>query len=43
MEDTEYAGFWIRCGASLIDTLIFVVVISIPMTLIYVDNYCLII
>lgn len=39
MEDTEYAGFWIRCGASLIDTLIFVVVISIPMTLIYGDNY----
>ncbi|MCS5595028.1 MAG: RDD family protein [Porticoccaceae bacterium] len=28
-----------RCGASLIDTLAFVVVVSIPMTLIYGDDY----
>ncbi len=38
-QDTEYAGFWIRCGAALIDTLLFAVVISISMTLIYSDAY----
>ena len=38
-QDTGYAGFWIRCGAALIDTLLFAVVISISMTLIYSDAY----
>ena len=38
-QDTEYDGFWIRCGAVLIDSLLFAVVISISMTLIYSDAY----
>lgn len=39
MAGTEYAGFWIRVAAALIDTVVFVVVISIPLTLIYGADY----
>jgi len=39
MEDVEYAGFWIRVAAALIDTVVFVVVISIPLTFIYGADY----
>ena len=39
MSDQEYAGFWIRVGASLIDTLITLIVISPILTLIYGANY----
>jgi uncharacterized RDD family membrane protein YckC len=39
MEEQEYAGFWIRVGASLIDTVLFVIVLSIPLTLIYGAGY----
>lgn len=31
----EYAGFWVRVVASLVDTVLLVVVIGIPLTLIY--------
>jgi uncharacterized RDD family membrane protein YckC len=39
IENQEYAGFWIRVGAALIDTVIFVIVFSIPLTLIYGSDY----
>lgn len=39
MEEQEYAGFWIRVAAALIDTVIFVIVFSIPLTLIYGMDY----
>ncbi len=39
MEDLEYAGFWIRVAAALIDTLLFLIVMSIPLTLIYGTSY----
>ena len=39
MENQEYAGFWIRVGAALIDTVIFLVVFSVPLTLIYGAGY----
>ena len=39
MENREYAGFWIRVAASLIDTVLFVIVFSIPLTLIYGMEY----
>jgi uncharacterized RDD family membrane protein YckC len=35
----EYAGFWIRVGAALIDSLLFVIVFSIPLTVIYGMEY----
>jgi uncharacterized RDD family membrane protein YckC len=39
MENEEYAGFWIRVAAALIDTVVFLLVFSIPLTLIYGSNY----
>ena len=39
MENQEYAGFWIRVAASLIDTVLFVIVFAIPLTLIYGMDY----
>jgi uncharacterized RDD family membrane protein YckC len=39
MEDTHYAGFWIRLAASLIDTVILIVVLSVPLTIIYGVDY----
>ena len=39
MENQQYAGFWIRVAAALIDTLIFVIVFSVPLTLIYGVDY----
>ena len=39
MENQQYAGFWIRFAAALIDTLVFVLVFSIPLTLIYGSDY----
>jgi uncharacterized RDD family membrane protein YckC len=35
MENTHYAGFWIRLAASLIDTVIFIIVLSVPLTIIF--------
>ena len=39
MNEQEYAGFWIRTGAALIDTLIMVIITSPILTLIYGENY----
>ncbi|RLQ22371.1 RDD family protein [Seongchinamella sediminis] len=39
MEEQEYAGFWIRVAAALIDTLLLVIVCVIPLTLIYGAAY----
>ncbi|MEM6582118.1 MAG: RDD family protein [Pseudomonadota bacterium] len=39
MDGQDYAGFWIRLGATLIDTLVFMLVFSIPLTLIYGVDY----
>ena len=39
MENREYAGFWIRVGAALIDTVLFLLVFSIPLTFIYGSDY----
>lgn len=39
MENQEYAGFWIRVAASLIDTIVFLPLIAIPLTLIYGTDY----
>lgn len=37
--DYEYAGFWVRVVASLIDTVLLLFVIGIPLTLIYGGGY----
>jgi uncharacterized RDD family membrane protein YckC len=39
MQNQEYAGFWIRVAAALIDTVVFVLVFLIPLTLIYGSDY----
>jgi len=39
MEDREYAGFWIRFGAFLIDLIIMMIVIYIPLSFIYGEEY----
>ncbi|MGO4998624.1 RDD family protein [Oceanisphaera sp. W20_SRM_FM3] len=35
MEHKEYAGFWIRFGATLIDTLILLIISVVPLSFIY--------
>jgi len=39
MNEQEYAGFWIRLGATLIDTLIMMIVLMVPLTFIYGEQY----
>ena len=39
MENQEYAGFWIRVAAALIDTILLILVFSIPLSLIYGSGY----
>lgn len=39
MEDTRYAGFWIRTGAALIDTVLILLIITPLLTLIYGSEY----
>jgi len=39
MDNQEYAGFWIRVAAALIDSLVFLVVFALPLTLIYGSEY----
>lgn len=39
MEDVEYAGFWVRVGASLVDTLLVLLIIGPLLTLIYGQEY----
>jgi uncharacterized RDD family membrane protein YckC len=39
MDEYNYAGFWIRVAAALIDTVLLSIVIGIPLTLIYGSEY----
>jgi uncharacterized RDD family membrane protein YckC len=39
MEEQEYAGFWIRVGASLIDTILLLIIIMPILSSIYGENY----
>ncbi len=41
MENAEYAGFWLRLGATLIDSLLMVVVLFVPLGFIYGEAYWL--
>lgn len=41
MQDHEYAGFWVRLAASLIDVILGLIVILIPLILIYGNDYLL--
>lgn len=41
MKEQEYAGFWIRFGASLIDLVIMFIVTSVPLSFIYGEEYWL--
>jgi len=39
MEDIEYAGFWIRTGAAIIDSILILIIITPLLTTIYGANY----
>ncbi len=39
MKGQEYAGFWIRVGATLIDSLIIIIVLMVPLSFIYGQQY----
>ena len=39
MDGKEYAGFWIRFGAALIDLVVMIIVLYIPLTIIHGDEY----
>jgi len=39
MNDIEYAGFWVRTGAALIDTILMIIIIFPILTLIYGKEY----
>ncbi|MCU7837359.1 MAG: RDD family protein [gamma proteobacterium symbiont of Taylorina sp.] len=39
MKEQEYAGFWIRTGASLIDTILLLIIIMPILSSIYGENY----
>jgi uncharacterized RDD family membrane protein YckC len=39
MDNKEYTGFWIRLGASLIDLIVMIIVLYIPLSLIYGEEY----
>jgi len=41
MNEQEYAGFWIRVGATLIDLVIMIIVLSVPLSFIYGEEYWL--
>jgi uncharacterized RDD family membrane protein YckC len=41
MNDQEYAGFWIRVGASLIDTVLILIIIIPILMVIYGESYWL--
>jgi len=38
LNEQEYAGFWVRLGATLIDTVIMMIVLGIPLALIYSEQ-----
>ena len=39
MNNQDYAGFWLRVKASLIDTVMLIAIIAIPLTMIYGTDY----
>lgn len=39
MQDKEYAGFWVRLGATLIDIVVLLIVCTIPTAIIYREKY----
>ena len=39
MEDREYAGFWIRFGALIIDLVVMGIVLYVPLSFIYGEEY----
>ena len=39
MEDVEYAGFWVRTGAAIIDSILILIVIAPILTIIYGSDY----
>ena len=39
MENQEYAGFWIRLGAALIDLVVITIVFLVPLNLIYGEEH----
>ncbi len=39
MKEQEYAGFWIRFGAELIDLVIRIIVLCVPLSFIYGEEY----
>ncbi len=39
MEDLEYAGFWVRTAAAIIDTILMLIIIAPALTLIYGPGY----
>jgi len=39
MNEQEYAGFWIRTGAAIIDTILMLIIIATVLTAIYGTNY----
>lgn len=41
MQDKEYAGFWVRFGATLIDVVVLLIVCTIPTAIIYGEKYWL--
>ena len=41
MNEQEYAGFWVRLGAVLIDTVIIMIVLMVPLSFIYGEQYWL--
>ena len=41
MNEQEYAGFWVRLGATLIDTVIIMIVLMVPLSFIYGEQYWL--
>lgn len=41
MNQTRHAGFWIRTGATIIDIIVFGLIITLPLTYIYGSDYWL--
>ena len=39
MENTEYAGFWVRVGAMLVDAVIVMIALLVPLSFIYGESY----
>ena len=39
MEELDYAGFWVRTGAALIDSILMLIIVMPALTLIYGSEY----